>query len=68
MTLPNGPLVMVFLGSRLALYDHNFFVVAMNRRWRGSLNDLNMCSMIVRPLVWLVMRWGADDDADKTDC
>ena len=57
MVLSSRSLVMAFLWGRFALYYHDFFVVvAMNNRGRGSLNNLNMCSVIVMPVMWLVAR------------
>ena len=58
MVLSNRSFVFIFLFGKFAFHDHNFFVVAMNHRWRGSLNDLNVCSVIVMPvmIVMIVMR------------
>jgi len=56
MVLSRGPLVVIFLWSRLALYDNYLFVVSMNNGGRGGVDNLNMCSVIVMPVVWLVVR------------
>jgi hypothetical protein len=65
--LSNASFADNFLWSRLALYHHNFFVVTMNHwRW-GCLDNLNMRSVIVMPVVWFVVRRSTDDDADKAD-
>jgi len=69
MVLSRMPLVIAFLWCRFALYYHDLFVVvSMNNGGRGGVNNLNMCTMIVMPVMWFVVRCGADDDADKTDC
>ena len=56
MVLSNRSFVFIFLFGKLALYHHDLLVVTMNHwRW-GGLNDLNVCSVIVMPVVWLVVR------------
>jgi hypothetical protein len=68
MVLSNRSFVFIFLFGKFAFHDHDLLVVTMNHwRW-GCLDNLNMRSVIVMPVVWFVVRRSTDDDADKADC